>query len=443
MDLPEQLLVSVLRLIENDARLMLRTLSTGAMHALGSVYYLVRERPLRVFVPDHADIGRLRRIRPLITGGPSQTSVVLVVRCKRLHDPAAPAALLTLPTPSDVAEIVAYLKETTTTTVSLTTVELQISDEFARTQKQKANGLRMFSAFHDWLSCVSVDNCVIKKWQLDVIFRFVPSTLRGLRLHGCMVNEPLLVRALTRLTRLVILDLGDTIGDIDFKLIAPALCTMTDMRELDLGAIPIEPIDLEPVLRAMRGLRRLRLGQSLPHCTPTLANELFTLPSLRELAISRCGIRLPVLCDTLATCTIASPIECLDLGENRIFARNSQLEYGLLFNLLTRLPNITALHLQLTYPEIPLLIASLSPLHARLECNLTIVPIDQNPILLAHTRSASGGLALKWHSAPGWTRGCSHRSAATRGLMRDLAEPQRLYFGNADSDHAVSVPFSV
>jgi hypothetical protein len=177
----------------------------------------------------------------------------------------------------------------------------------------------------------------LEEWQFQAILGLLPSTLHGLRMRFCGMLGAELVDALG--AHLRYLDLG--LNHLDFAAIAPPLAAMRELRELDLTRTVVEQPLLVGVLKATRQLERLVLHGSIRiGLTAGLATALFAMPRLRSLRVSRCGVTVETVC---AAAVATSPMEELDLSENHIF---KSIDYTCLVALFTRLPRLTALHMQ-------------------------------------------------------------------------------------------------
>ena len=142
------------------------------------------------------------------------------------------------------------------------------------------------------------------------------------------------------------------------------------------------------VLKTTRQLERLVLHGSIRiGLTTALADELFAMPRLKSLRVSRCGVAFETVC---AAARATSPMEELDLSENHIF---KSIDYHSLRTLFARLPRLTALHMQhdLHFDE-ETLVSALLGLPGKRELHLS------KSRACAPQRHAAGNVALVWHT---------------------------------------------
>jgi hypothetical protein len=241
----------------------------------------------------------------------------------------------------------------------------------------------------------------LEGWQLDAIVGLLPSTLDGLRMRFCGMLGAELVDALSELAQLRYLDLG--LNHLNFAAIAPPLAAMRELRELDLTWTVVDPTLLRTVLTTTRQLEKLVLHDCLRTGLPAeLATELFAMPRLTLLRVSRCGLafrhgnsaaRTP-LETVCAAASDSSPMEELDLSENDLF---HTLDYRNLHALFTRLPRLAALHMQhdLHFDE-DMLVSALDglPDTNRRELHLSYDPKSR----LDGYVHAAGAVDLVWHT---------------------------------------------
>jgi hypothetical protein len=327
-------------------------MSKGARDMIDSFYYRLMHVDVHTITPEPVwntdTIGtaaaRLHSVRRLVTGTLSVLPVVAVaVKCSGYGTRYVDVDTMdrtVFPSRLQTDAILAYLAVETKDSVTL-----HMSEPFLSACIEKGAELKGMSVFADRLSYVTVEYCVLRKWQLHVILSFLPSTLEGLRLRECCIRttskSAALASALSGLVDLMYLDLGK--NRMDFKVIVPGLAGMRNIKELDLKGTEIVPSDLISVLRATRTLTKLNLDQCFSAVTPELSVELFAMPCLIDLVLSRCSVSIHVLVDGAVGKN--STIERLDIGGNRIFFGMGS-DYGPLCNLVLALPKLSELGME-------------------------------------------------------------------------------------------------
>ena len=383
--------------------LALRLVSKATRAVVDAVYHkFQRMRAGRITIRSHSDDGstqecsrdamlaRLHAVRRLV--GPAVASV----ECSSCDDVPFPGT-------HHVDALVAYIGAHPTDTV-----ELSIGMMPPRTRRRtlEAPVPQCLAELKGAVTRVTLTGPYVphlRKWQVRAILRLVPPTLHCLRMYECgldRTDSAALAAALARLVDLRHLDLARNY--IDFRAIAPPLAAMRELRELDLTRSVVDETLLTGVLKTTRQLETLGLHGSLrTGLTAGLAIELFAMPRLRSLRVSRCGVALETVC---AAAVASSPMEMLDLSENHIF---KSIDYASLRTLFTRLPRLTTLHVQQDlYYDVDLLLSTLLPDGTAREVHLsdpemdTSVSVDdprtdrraERPVL------RTPGLALVWHS---------------------------------------------
>ena len=345
------------------------------------------------------------------TQGDTQASVLARLHAvRRLVGPAVVtvecAYELPFPAPHHVDALVAYIGAHPTDTVELSVAS---RPQLCRRTLDEPDEpvAQCLVALKGAVTRVAFTGPYIRKRHMRATLGLLPATLHGLRMYECALDRTdsaALAAALARLVDLRDLDLARNY--IDFRAIAPPLAAMRELRELDLTRTVVDQPLLVGVLKATRQLERLVLHGSIRiGLTAGLAIELFAMPRLKSLRVSRCGVTVEALC---AAAVATSPMEELDLSENHIF---KSIDYTCLVALFTRLPRLTALHMQQDlYYDVDMLLSTLHALpHGARVLHLsdsgmdTIVAVDPRADRRARRRAERPalrmpGLALVWHS---------------------------------------------
>lgn len=375
--------------------LTLRLVSKATRVIVDAVYHRMRAGRITLRAQEDppgrdAVLARLHAARRLV-GGPA----VVAVECS-----SGP-----FPSPQHIDALVAYIGAHPSDTVELSTA-MAASAASRTLEAPVPQCLARLGSAVTRVTLTGPYVPPIRKRQVRVLFGLLPATLHGLRVYECgldRTDSAALAAALAILADLRCLDLGRNY--IDFRAIAPPLAAMRELRELDLTRTVVDQTLLVGVLTTTRQLEKLVLHGSIRiGLTARLATELFAMPRLRLLRVSRCGVAFETVC---AAASATSPMEELDLSENHIF---KSLGYRSLRTLFMRLPRLTTLRMQQDlYYDVDTLLSALHALpgaHAR-ELHLSAPEMDSVGGAGADRRArrraerpmlSTPGLAIAWHS---------------------------------------------
>lgn len=374
--LPQCVIAMIMRLVDDRGRptsLVLRLVSRGTREITEPLYKAVL-RDARPFIvaPSYTWYPRaipgvsarsLANVRRILTSDGESLTISLFCRAFRRE-----VASVT-PTVDDIAEIGTHLASYPDDAVEL---ELRADFMQARTKKD-ALEFRALAALRPSIRRARVCYLPPRKWQLELMRKILPETLRSLALRECrLTNSAALHDLFLCVPRLECLDLFGNEG-LAFPPLATALSRMTSMRTLSIGKLADVGADaLAAVLESMPLLGTLNVRACLSRTTARLARA---LGRVRSLDASWCDLDLDEL-----ILDRACAIETLDLSGNAaIFAPRAGVDPYATFGAAVRaMPNLADLRLHDTNVDARLLVACMRELRRPIHCRMR-APAGQLP----------------------------------------------------------------
>ena len=382
--LPQCVIAMIMRLVHDRGPtcFVLRLVSRGTREITAPLYKAVLRdaRPL-IVAPSYTwyqratpgvsarSLGNVRRI--LTSDGESLT---IALFCRAFWREVASVT----PTVGDIAEIGTHLAS-----YPDDAVELELRADFMQARRKKdALEFRALAALRPSIRRARVCYLPPRKWQLELMRKILPETLRSLALRECrLTNSAALHDLLLCVPRLECLDLFGNAG-LAFPPLATALSRMTSMRNLSIGKLADVGADaLAAVLESMPLLSTLNVRACLSRTTARLARE---LRRVRSLDASWCDLDLDILDHACA-------LETLDLSGNAaMFAHRAGVDPYATFGAAVRaMPNLADLRLHDTNVDARLLIACMRelrrPIHCRLRAPAGAVPAVEGLVRVTWT----------------------------------------------------------
>ena len=391
--LPQNIIAMIMRVVHDSherhgraACFSLRLVSRATREITAPLYAALGSGNPRIVAPSHTWYPRiipgvsaqsLANVRRLLTSAHEevQRPLTIAVFCRAFWRGVASIS----PTVDDTALIGEHLAAHPDDTVEL---ELRADFLQARTQKDAVE-LRALATLRSSITSARVCYIPPHKWQLALMQKILPGSLRSLALRECRLTNTKELRDL--LMGVPCLEALDLFGNTGLALspLIPALSSMTAMRKLSIGKLADVGSDgLASVLEKMPVLSSLNVRACLSSTTARLARA---LGRLLFLDASWCDLDLTEMIGG-DECAIST----LDVSGNAtIFAGLDP--YAAFGAVMRAMPNLTDVRVYDTNADPNLLLSCLHSLGRRIHCHMRL-PAGECP-------TAEGLVSVTWSPA--------------------------------------------